>query len=83
MDEAEARAWVAREFNVPRETMARLDGFAALLRAENERQNLVSRASLDQLWAPPYRRFGAAAALRALAGARAGSIWAPAPAFPA
>ena len=30
--------------------MARLDAFAALLRAENERQNLVSKSSLDQLW---------------------------------
>lgn len=50
MEEAEARAWVEREFNVPRETMARLDAFAALLRDENDRQNLVSRASLDSLW---------------------------------
>ncbi|HEX9931622.1 MAG TPA: 16S rRNA (guanine(527)-N(7))-methyltransferase RsmG [Allosphingosinicella sp.] len=30
--------------------MARLDIFAALLRDENERQNLVSRGSLHQLW---------------------------------
>jgi 16S rRNA (guanine527-N7)-methyltransferase len=50
MDEASARAWVAANFDVPRETMARLDAFAALLREGNERQNLVSRASLDQLW---------------------------------
>lgn len=50
MDEAAARAWVERAFNVPRETMARLDAFAALLREENERQNLVSKGSLDQLW---------------------------------
>lgn len=50
MDETAARAWVERRFDVPRETMARLDAFAALLRAENERQNLVSRASLDRLW---------------------------------
>ena len=50
MDEAAARAWVERECDVPRETMAKLDAFAALLRAENARQNLVSRASLDQLW---------------------------------
>ena len=50
MDEAGARAWVEREFNVPRETMARLDAFATSLREENERQNLVSRASLDRLW---------------------------------
>lgn len=50
MDEAAARAWVEREFDVPRETMVRLDAFAALLREENERQNLVSRASLDGVW---------------------------------
>lgn len=50
MDEAAARAWVAAEFDVPRETLARLDVFAALLREENARQNLVSRASLDRLW---------------------------------
>ena len=30
--------------------MARLDAFADLLRDENERQNLVSKASLEQLW---------------------------------
>jgi 16S rRNA (guanine527-N7)-methyltransferase len=50
MDEANARAWIERHFDVPRETMARLDAFAALLRDENERQNLVSKASLGQLW---------------------------------
>jgi 16S rRNA (guanine527-N7)-methyltransferase len=50
MDEASARAMVQREFDVPRETMERLDAFAALLADENQRQNLVSRASLDQIW---------------------------------
>lgn len=50
MDESAARAWIAREFDVPRETMDKIDAFAALLRYENERQNLVSRGSLDQLW---------------------------------
>ena len=50
MDETDARFWVEREYDVSRETMERLDGFAALLREENERQNLVSRASLDHLW---------------------------------
>jgi 16S rRNA (guanine527-N7)-methyltransferase len=50
MDEAEARDWVERAFDVPRGTMARLDAFTALLRGENERQNLISKASLDQLW---------------------------------
>jgi 16S rRNA (guanine527-N7)-methyltransferase len=46
MDEAAARA----RLNVPRETLDRLEAFAALLREENERQNLVSRASLEHLW---------------------------------
>ena len=46
MDEASARA----QLNVPRETLERLDAFAALLRDENARQNLVSAASLEMLW---------------------------------
>lgn len=50
MDEADARAWTERECDVPRETMARLDAFTELLRRENESTNLVSRASLDQIW---------------------------------
>ena len=50
MTEAEARAWVQQSFDVPRETMERLDAFAAFLRAENERQNLISKASLDSVW---------------------------------
>lgn len=50
MNEAEARAWVERRFNVSRGTMSGLDAFAELLRAENARQNLVSAASLDRLW---------------------------------
>jgi 16S rRNA (guanine527-N7)-methyltransferase len=49
-DEAEARAWVEHRFDVPRETMDRLDAFAALLREENERQNLASKASLEHVW---------------------------------
>lgn len=46
MTEEEARA----ALDVPRETLQRLELFAALLREENARQNLVSRGSLDQLW---------------------------------
>jgi 16S rRNA (guanine527-N7)-methyltransferase len=48
--EAEARQWLEGQFNVPRETFGRLDAFADLLRSENERQNLVSRGSLEHLW---------------------------------
>lgn len=46
MDEAEAK----RRLDVPRETLERLEAFIALLRKENERQNLVSRASLETIW---------------------------------
>ena len=51
MTEEEARAWVEETFDVPRETMAGLDRFAAYLAAQNDRQNLVSAASLDHVWA--------------------------------
>ena len=46
MDEGEARAWL----DVPRETFSALEAFVDLLRAENERQNLVSKSSLEQIW---------------------------------
>jgi 16S rRNA (guanine527-N7)-methyltransferase len=51
MTEEEARAWVERMFDVPRETMEQLDAFAALVRDENRRQNLISRASAESIWA--------------------------------
>jgi len=50
MGETDDRDRFARNFDVPRETMARLDAFIALLREESERQNLVSAATLDQVW---------------------------------
>ncbi len=46
MDESDALA----RLDVSRETLDRLDAFVALLREENERQNLVSRNSLDNVW---------------------------------
>jgi 16S rRNA (guanine527-N7)-methyltransferase len=51
VDEEQARAWLQGRFDVPRETLARLDGFADLLRVANASQNLVSSASLASLWA--------------------------------
>ena len=50
MNEDEARNWLAGTFDVPRETMDRLDAFTDFLRAENSRHNLVSRGTLDQMW---------------------------------
>jgi 16S rRNA (guanine527-N7)-methyltransferase len=46
MTEAEAK----ERLDVPRETIERLEAFESLLRGENERQNLVSRSSLDAFW---------------------------------
>lgn len=41
---------VKSRLDVPRETLERLEAFEILLRSENERQNLVSKASLEQIW---------------------------------
>jgi 16S rRNA (guanine527-N7)-methyltransferase len=46
MTEAEAKAFL----NVPRETRERLEAFVAFLQRENEQQNLVSKASLEEVW---------------------------------
>lgn len=35
---------------VPRETLARLQAYVELLKAENQRQNLVSETTLQQVW---------------------------------
>ena len=51
MTEEEAKAWLQREFDVSRETWARLDQFLVLLRDEMARQNLISKASADHIWA--------------------------------
>jgi 16S rRNA (guanine527-N7)-methyltransferase len=50
MDEGEARRRLADELDVPRGTMLRLDELVRLVQAENRHQNLVSSASLDQIW---------------------------------
>ena len=50
MTEEDARQWLVDEAGVSRETMLLLEDFVALLREENERQNLVARSSLDHLW---------------------------------
>ena len=36
--------------NVSRETFEKIEAYAALLREENQQQNLISASSLDQLW---------------------------------
>lgn len=49
-DEAEARRWLLSLPECDDAAMARLELLAAMLADENQRQNLVSAASLDQVW---------------------------------
>ena len=51
--------------HVSRETFEKLQAYAALLREENQRQNLVSASTLDRSVGPPHPRFGAVGAVRA------------------
>jgi 16S rRNA (guanine527-N7)-methyltransferase len=50
LTEAEVRELLVSEFNVSRETLDRLSAFLELLRGESDRQNLVSRGTLDVIW---------------------------------
>ncbi|HET9427562.1 MAG TPA: RsmG family class I SAM-dependent methyltransferase, partial [Allosphingosinicella sp.] len=50
MEEDQAREIIEQRFDVPRETMARLDRYGDLLKAANETQNLVAAPSLAYLW---------------------------------
>lgn len=49
MTEDEARAWIVERYGASRETL--LDQFAVRLRTESQKQNLISAASFEQLWA--------------------------------
>jgi 16S rRNA (guanine527-N7)-methyltransferase len=50
VEENDAKARLVADFHVPRETLARLEAFISLLTDENDRQNLVSRGTLDSSW---------------------------------
>lgn len=50
MEETDAKALIQSDYDVSRETIVRLEEFAAYLTTENERQNLVSRGTLDAIW---------------------------------
>ena len=65
-----AAAAFAAEFGVSRETVARLDAYAALLRRWNRRINLVAPGALDALW---HRHIADSAQLFDLAPSSAGS----------
>ena len=48
--EAEARAWFGDVVGCDQTALEKLERLVALLRTENARQNLVSTASLEQVW---------------------------------
>lgn len=48
MSEEEARDWIRLHYGVPRETA--LAGFAQILVAEAERQNLIAASTMEHLW---------------------------------
>jgi 16S rRNA (guanine527-N7)-methyltransferase len=50
MNENDAVEWLRYELDVSRETLDRLEDFAAFLRRETANQNLVSAATLETLW---------------------------------
>lgn len=49
-DEGAARDWLAAGFAPSAEQWARLERFAAMLVAENERQNLIAASTIPVLW---------------------------------
>ncbi len=51
MTEDDARAWMAENFDVSRETWEQLEVFIAFLKEEAAQQNLISAATLDHIWA--------------------------------
>ncbi|WP_066725026.1 16S rRNA (guanine(527)-N(7))-methyltransferase RsmG [Sphingomonas pituitosa] len=70
MTEEEARNWVRDRFGVSRETM--VEAFGNILVAEAENQNLISRSTLDSLWA---RHLTDSAQLVPLAGNAKDGVW--------
>lgn len=58
--------------DVPRETLDRLKAYAALLAEESLRQNLISAATVDDLWS---RHILDSAQLLSLAGGKEGDTW--------
>ena len=50
MTEDEARAWLVDKLDVSRETITKLDAYAALVRDGQTSQNLVSASTLPTFW---------------------------------
>jgi len=73
MTEEEAQAWLRAEYDVSRETWQKLETFNGLLRDEMQRQNLISKASADNMWSRHI--VDSAQLLRYAPTTEAGKIW--------
>lgn len=51
MTEEEARAWLAAQFDVSRETWGRLERYVAILLAAMDSQNLIAESTRPHVWA--------------------------------
>jgi 16S rRNA (guanine527-N7)-methyltransferase len=51
MTEDEAKAWLTNDWGVSRETFEKLSVLQSMVVAENEKQNLISAASIPSFWA--------------------------------
>jgi 16S rRNA (guanine527-N7)-methyltransferase len=51
MTEDEAKAWLTNDWGVSRETFEKLGVLQSMVVAENEKQNLISAASIPSFWA--------------------------------
>lgn len=72
MTEEEARAWIAAQRDVPRETWAQLERYIALLFAGMAQQNLIAESTRDHVWA---RHIVDSAQLLPLAAGAADGPW--------
>ena len=50
MSEDEARTWIGAAFSPTADQWARLDRFAQMLIAENDRQNLIAASTIPTIW---------------------------------
>ena len=72
MTEDEAKTWLKANFDVPRETWARLDGYVQMLLAEMDQQNLIAESTREHVWS---RHIVDSAQLIKLDGAATGGLW--------
>ncbi|CAD7338456.1 16S rRNA (guanine(527)-N(7))-methyltransferase RsmG [Sphingomonadales bacterium 56] len=72
MTEDEAKTWLKANFDVPRETWARLDGYVQMLLAEMDQQNLIAESTREHVWS---RHIVDSAQLMKLHGAANEGLW--------